>query len=107
MFPVNVQEKFSELFDRHWDSEKMAELYDRQVEGKDSTFGTYIHVGERDATLDVMGTPKPGRFLDCGCGNGRFLLTLPEELLVVAGGRIVEYASYRETKRLVPPPSVL
>jgi ubiquinone/menaquinone biosynthesis C-methylase UbiE/uncharacterized protein YbaR (Trm112 family) len=83
MFPMNVKEKFDNLFDRHWDSEEMADLYNHEVEGQFSEMGMYVHVGERDATMNVMATPKSGKFLDCGCGNGRFFKELPEDLYTV------------------------
>lgn len=83
MFPCNVKEKLGELFDRHWDPEDMADLYDEHVEGGQSLMGKYMHVGEVSSTLEVVGKLSPCRLIDCGCGNGRFFEEWPPGLFVV------------------------
>ena len=82
LFPTDVKARFDELFQRYWDSEEKAEVYDTYVEGTESMMGMHHHVGEMRATLEVLGEPK-GRLIDCGCGNGRFFDEYPTGLFTV------------------------
>jgi ubiquinone/menaquinone biosynthesis C-methylase UbiE len=72
LFPTNVKARFEELFQRSWDSEVRAEVYDKFVEGGESMMDMHHHLGETRATLRMLEQPSGGMLLDCGCGNGRF-----------------------------------
>lgn len=79
LFPCNVKDEMSKLFQRYWDSEKKADLYDRYVEGKESIFGTYNHKSEVYGLTTHFDPQKLDVVLDAGCGNGRFMEALPAE----------------------------
>jgi ubiquinone/menaquinone biosynthesis C-methylase UbiE/uncharacterized protein YbaR (Trm112 family) len=84
LFPTDVKARFAELFQRSWDSEERAEVYDRFVEGRESLVDFYNHTGEVRATMDVLGpVPDSAWLLDCGCGNGRFFDQYPRHACVV------------------------
>lgn len=78
LFPCDVVVKLKDMFTRYWDSEAKAQLYDMNVEGADSIFGVYNH---RSEIYGLTSYYTPGNLdlvLDAGCGNGRFLETLPQ-----------------------------
>lgn len=83
LFPMDVKPRFEELFGRFWDSEEKAGIYDQFVEGHESMMGRHNHLGEVDATMEVIGPLAQERLLDCGCGNGRFFQHYPESVFVV------------------------
>ena len=83
LFPFNVKERFEQMFGRYWDSKQRAETYDRFVEGVNIPMGTHYHWSEVNTALQVMGDVSHRRFLDCGCGNGRFFTQLPESTFTV------------------------
>lgn len=83
LFPTDVKARFSELFNRSWDSEERAEVYDRFVEGGQSLVDLHTHVGETRATLESLGDIPAGWLLDCGCGNGRFFQHYPAHVSAV------------------------
>lgn len=77
LFPCNVEVEMKQLFTRYWDAEDKAHLYDANVEGAGSIFGIYNHESEIYGLTYYFDQNKLGLFLDAGCGNGRFLETLP------------------------------
>jgi SAM-dependent methyltransferase len=77
LFPCNVAVEMKQLFTRYWDSEDKAHLYDTNVEGADSIFGVYNHESEIYGLTYYFDQSKLDLLLDAGCGNGRFLETLP------------------------------
>jgi ubiquinone/menaquinone biosynthesis C-methylase UbiE/uncharacterized protein YbaR (Trm112 family) len=77
LFPCDVKEKMPELFQRYWDSESKADLYDQLVEGDNELFGTYNHESEVYGLVKFYDPGKLEVVLDAGCGNGRFLETFP------------------------------
>jgi len=79
LFPCDVKTKMPELFQRYWDSEGKADIYDRLVEGGDDAFGTYNHESEVYGLAQFYDADKLDVVLDAGCGNGRFLETFPTE----------------------------
>jgi ubiquinone/menaquinone biosynthesis C-methylase UbiE/uncharacterized protein YbaR (Trm112 family) len=83
LFPVDVKSKLHELFGRYWDSAENAQMYDRFVEGTQSMMGRHIHVGELETTLEVLGSLRCERLLDCGCGQGRFFDQFPKSVFAV------------------------
>jgi ubiquinone/menaquinone biosynthesis C-methylase UbiE len=78
LFPLDVKAEFGSLFDRFWDSEDQAAVYDKFVEGGNSMNDMHHHIGEMNATMEVLGDLGDVRLLDCGCGNGRFLERFPD-----------------------------
>src|SRR5262249_52433176 len=83
LFPCNVASEMKHLFARYWDSEEKAHLYDNQVEGGGSIFGTYNHESEIYGATYYFDQNKLDLLLDAGCGNGRFLETLPSSTVSV------------------------
>ena len=83
LFPCNVDEDMKHLFTRYWDSEDKADLYDTNVEGAGSIFGVYNHESEIYGLTGYFDKNKLDLLLDAGCGNGRFLETLPRETISV------------------------
>lgn len=84
LFPTDVKSRMTELFGRYWDSEEKAEVYDTKVEGEDDPiFGVYNHESEVWALVQQYDPAKMGMVLDAGCGNGRFLDTLPDSTVKV------------------------
>ena len=79
LFPCNVAVEMKQLFARYWDSEEKANLYDTHVEGGDSIFGVYNHRSEMFGLSMYYEQDKSDLVLDAGCGNGRFLETLPRD----------------------------
>lgn len=77
LFPVDVKQKMPELFQRYWDSESKADIYDQLVEGGNEIFGTYNHESEVYGLTKFYDSNKLDVVLDAGCGNGRFLETFP------------------------------
>jgi uncharacterized protein YbaR (Trm112 family) len=77
LFPCNVEEEMKHLFTRYWDSEDKAHLYDTHVEGAGAIFGVYNHQSELFGITCHFATDKLDLVLDAGCGNARFLETLP------------------------------
>ena len=77
LFPCNVEVEMEHLFTRYWDTEEKAHLYDDQVEGGGSVFWTYNHESEIYGIKCYFDPAKLDLLLDAGCGNGRFLETLP------------------------------
>jgi len=71
------------LFTRYWDSEDKALLYDTNVEGADTIFGVYNHQSEIYGLTYYFDQDKLDLLLDAGCGNGRFLETLPTKAVSV------------------------
>ncbi|MBF0144301.1 MAG: methyltransferase domain-containing protein, partial [Magnetococcales bacterium] len=65
---------------RHWDPPSQASLYDAKVEGEgeEDLFGSYVHRSETEAVVRFYRDSNLDLVLDAGCGNGRFLTTLPE-----------------------------
>jgi ubiquinone/menaquinone biosynthesis C-methylase UbiE/uncharacterized protein YbaR (Trm112 family) len=76
LLPCNVKERMPELFGRYWDSENRAQMYDTEVVGT-NTFGRYNHESEIRGLLSCLDLGGASLLLDAGCGNGRFLATLP------------------------------
>ncbi len=83
LFPCNVETEMKHLFTRYWDSEEKAHLYDDQVEGGGSIFGIYNHESEIYGITYYFDKNKLDLLLDAGCGNGRFLETLPTSTVSV------------------------
>ncbi|GKS58897.1 hypothetical protein YTPLAS18_24240 [Nitrospira sp.] len=83
MFPCNVEVEMKQLFTRYWDSEDKAHLYDTNVEGGDTIFGIYNHESEIFGLTYYFDKDKLDLLLDAGCGNGRFLETLPSSTVSV------------------------
>lgn len=83
LFPCNVEVEMKHLFTRYWDSEEKAQLYDDQVEGGGSIFGIYNHESEIYGLTYYFEKNKLDLLLDAGCGNGRFLETLPASTVSV------------------------
>jgi ubiquinone/menaquinone biosynthesis C-methylase UbiE/uncharacterized protein YbaR (Trm112 family) len=77
MFPCDVKQKMKELFQRYWDTEERAHVYDTAVEGGDDTFGVFNHQCEMYGLTVLYDPTKLSLVLDAGCGNGRFLEALP------------------------------
>ena len=77
LLPCNVEVEMKHLFTRYWDSEEKAQLYDDQVEGGGNIFGIYNHDSEIYGLTYYFEKNKLDLLLDAGCGNGRFLETLP------------------------------
>jgi uncharacterized protein YbaR (Trm112 family)/2-polyprenyl-3-methyl-5-hydroxy-6-metoxy-1,4-benzoquinol methylase len=79
LFPCNVKQEFDRLFGRHWDSEEKASYYDENIEGvgDPDPFAKYQHESELLGIEQCYEASKLGSLLDAGCGNGRFLATLP------------------------------
>ena len=80
LFPCNVAEQMDELFGRYWDSDDHAAYYDSAIEGEQTgdIFGRYQHESEMNGMTACYDPAKLGVVLDAGCGNGRFLASLPE-----------------------------
>ena len=83
LFPCNVASEMKHLFARYWDSEDKAQLYDTHVEGGESIFGVYNHQSEVFGLTSFYEPDKLDLVLDAGCGNGRFLETLPSESISI------------------------
>lgn len=83
LLPCNVETEMKHLFTRYWDAEDKAELYDANVEGADTIFGVYNHESEIYGLIYYFDKDKLDLLLDAGCGNGRFLETLPPETVSV------------------------
>ncbi len=83
LFPCNVEAEMDRLFGRYWDSEEKAQLYDEQVEGGGNIFGIYNHESEIYGLTYYFDKSKLDLLLDAGCGNGRFLETLPASTVSV------------------------
>jgi SAM-dependent methyltransferase len=83
LLPCNVQSEMSHLFARYWDSEDKANLYDTNVEGGGSILGVYNHQSEIYGLTCYFDGRKLDLLLDAGCGNGRFLETLPSSTVSV------------------------
>ena len=77
LFPCNVKEKMTELFGRMWDSAARAEMYDTQIEGRDSIFDKYNFESEIYGLVKLIDQTKVDMVLDAGSGPGRFLERLP------------------------------
>jgi ubiquinone/menaquinone biosynthesis C-methylase UbiE/uncharacterized protein YbaR (Trm112 family) len=77
MFPCNVAVEMKALFTRYWDSEEKAYIYDTHVEGGGQIGATYNHESEMFALTRYYVPERLDLVLDAGCGNGRFLETLP------------------------------
>ncbi|BCA54109.1 hypothetical protein W02_12490 [Nitrospira sp. KM1] len=83
LLPCNVETEMKHLFTRYWDSEDKAQLYDANVEGADTIFGVYNHESEIYGLTYYFDKDKLDLLLDAGCGNGRFLETLPADTVSV------------------------
>lgn len=83
LFPCNVEEDMKYLFTRYWDSEDNAHLYDANVEGAGGIFGVYNHKSEVAGLTCYFDKEKLDLVLDAGCGNGRFLETLPRQTVSI------------------------
>jgi SAM-dependent methyltransferase len=83
LFPCNVEKEMAHLFTRYWDSEEKAEMYDNLVEGDGHIFYVYNHESEIYGLTYYFDRNKLDLFLDAGCGNGRFLTTLPASTVSV------------------------
>lgn len=83
LFPCNVRESMPNLFQRYWDSQEKADLYDAKVEGGDDAFGRYNHLSEIRALTCYYRPRNLDLVLDAGTGTGRFLDTFPETTIKV------------------------
>ena len=83
LLPCNVEAEMNHLFTRYWDAEDKAVLYDTNVEGADTIFGIYNHESEIYGLTYYFDKTKLDLLLDAGCGNGRFLETLPTSTISV------------------------
>lgn len=72
-------------FQRYWDSPAQAALYDQKVEGEGEhdLFGAYNHQSELYGLTAFFPAADLSVVLDAGCGNGRFLGTLPDTVVSV------------------------
>jgi SAM-dependent methyltransferase len=82
LFPCSTKEKMAELFSGHWDSEENAQRFDRIVEGVDP-YSKFSHLSEVAALTRYYEPDKMDLVLDAGCGNGRFVQTLPPQTTAV------------------------
>ena len=83
LLPANVAAEQHGLFERYWDSEEKAALYNQKVEGEGEKdpFGVYNHEAEIFGLVALYRNENIDVVLDAGCGNGRFLETFPESSL--------------------------
>jgi ubiquinone/menaquinone biosynthesis C-methylase UbiE len=72
-----------DLFTRYWDSEEKAAIYDKFVEGGESIFEKYNHESEMYGMTHYYDQEKLDVVLDAGCGNGRFLESLPADTVSI------------------------
>lgn len=83
LFPCNAAAEMDRLFGRYWDAPEKAQLYDENVEGGGTIFGVYNHESEIYGLTYYFDKNKLDLLLDAGCGNGRFLETLPSSTVSV------------------------
>ena len=88
-----------ELFQRYWDSEERAHVYDTVVEGADDPLVAFNEQSEIYGLAVLYDPAKLSLVLDAGCGNGRFLETLPPSSVRVgidASLNLLRHARRRE-----------
>nr|CRH08062.1 Protein of unknown function. putative methyltransferase type 11 [Candidatus Magnetococcus massalia] len=77
LFPGDVEATFDQRFQRYWDSQEKANLYNQKVEGDGDPFGIYNHESEIYGMEQLLDPARMDRVLDAGCGNGRMLERMP------------------------------